>query len=159
MRLRRRNVVGALGALTALGSLNVPFAWSQRAADPDLILRGGKITTLDPDRPEAEAIAIADGRVRATGTSAEIMRLAGANTEVIELGGRRVIPGLNDSHTHLIRGGLNFNMEVRWENVPSVADALRMLKTQAERTPAPQWVRVVGGWSEGTVRGTWLEPQ
>src|SRR3546814_12720501 len=39
-------------------------------------------------------------------------------------------------------------MELRWEGVPSLADALRMLKTQAEHTPAPQWVRVVGGWSE-----------
>ena len=59
-----------------------------------------------------------------------------------------MIPGLNDSHLHVIRGGLNFNMELRWDGVPSLADALRMLKEQAARTPAPQWVRVVGGWSE-----------
>jgi len=59
-----------------------------------------------------------------------------------------VIPGLNDSHTHLIRGGLNYNMELRWDGVASLADALRMLREQARRTPAPQWVRVVGGWSE-----------
>src|SRR5205085_10040099 len=59
-----------------------------------------------------------------------------------------VIPGLNDSHLHVIRGGLNFNMELRWDGVPSLADALRMLKDQAKRTPPPQWVRVVGGWTE-----------
>jgi hypothetical protein len=76
------------------------------------------------------------------------MSLAGHDTKVIDLGGKRVIPGLNDSHTHLIRGGLNYNMELRWEGVPSLADALRMLKDQAARTPAPQWVRVTGGWSE-----------
>jgi predicted amidohydrolase YtcJ len=64
------------------------------------------------------------------------------------LGGRRVIPGLYDSHLHVIRGGLNYNMELRWEGVPSVSLALQMLKEQAARTPAPQWVRVVGGWSE-----------
>ena len=58
------------------------------------------------------------------------------------------IPGLNDSHLHLIRGGLNYNLELRWEGVPSLADALRMLKDQADRTPSPQWVRVVGGWTE-----------
>ncbi|MHA7778038.1 amidohydrolase [Roseibium sp. M-1] len=114
----------------------------------DTILMNGRITTLDPQMPEAEAIAISDGKVLGTGPNAEIMRLKGPGTEVIDLGGRRVIPGLNDSHTHLIRGGLNFNMELRWENVPSLADALRMLKDQAARTPAPQWVRVVGGWSE-----------
>jgi predicted amidohydrolase YtcJ len=55
---------------------------------------------------------------------------------------------LNDSHMHPIRGGLNYNMELRWDGVPSLADALRMLKEQAARTPAPQWVRVVGGWTE-----------
>ena len=64
------------------------------------------------------------------------------------MGGRTVIPGLNDSHLHLIRGGLNFNLELRWDGVPSLADALRMLKEQARRTPPPQWVRVVGGWNE-----------
>jgi predicted amidohydrolase YtcJ len=49
---------------------------------------------------------------------------------------------------HPIRGGLNYNLELRWDGVPSLADALRMLKEQAARTPAPQWVRVVGGWTE-----------
>ena len=73
---------------------------------------------------------------------------AARTRQVIDLKGRRVIPGLNDSHLHVIRGGLNYNMELRWDGVPSLADALRMLKEQAQRTPAPQWVRVVGGWSE-----------
>ncbi|WP_417618623.1 amidohydrolase [Oceanisphaera sp.] len=114
----------------------------------DTILRNGRITTLDPSNPEVQAIAITDGKVEAIGKNNEMMRLAGSATEIIDLEGRRVIPGLNDSHIHLIRGGLSFNMELRWENVPSVADALRMLKEQAERTPPPQWVRVVGGWSE-----------
>ena len=76
------------------------------------------------------------------------MRLRASNTETIDLGGRTVIPGLNDSHMHPIRGGLNYNMELRWDGVPSLADAMRMLKEQAQRTPPPQWVRVVGGWSE-----------
>ncbi|MFD1216578.1 amidohydrolase [Microbulbifer celer] len=114
----------------------------------DLILHNGKITTLDPKNPEVSAIAIRNGVVLDTGDDQEIMRLANNKTELIDLDGKRVIPGLNDSHTHLIRGGLNFNMELRWENVPSLSDALQMLKQQADRTPAPQWVRVVGGWSE-----------
>lgn len=115
---------------------------------PDLIVHNAKITTFDPKVPEAQAAAIADSKILATGAEADIMKLASGGTQTVDLGGRRVIPGLNDSHTHLIRGGLNFNMELRWENVPSLADALRMLKDQADRTPAPQWVRVVGGWSE-----------
>jgi predicted amidohydrolase YtcJ len=74
--------------------------------------------------------------------------LRASNTETIDLGGRTVIPGLNDSHMHPIRGGLNYNLELRWDGIPSLADAMRMLKEQAARTPAPQWVRVVGGWTE-----------
>ncbi len=93
-------------------------------------------------------MAISDGRFVAVGTDAEAMALRGSGTQVIDLKGRCVIPGLNDSHLHLIRGGLNYNLELRWEGVPSLADALRMLKDQADRTPTPQWVRVVGGWNE-----------
>jgi predicted amidohydrolase YtcJ len=95
-----------------------------------------------------EAIAIADGKVLVTGSNAEILRQRGPATLVIDARGRTVIPGLNDSHLHLIRGGLNFNLELRWDNVPSLADALRLLREQARQTPPPQWVRVVGGWTE-----------
>ena len=148
MPVRRRTVVKGLAAASALAALNTRPGWSQTMTDPELILHNGRITTLDPANPETEAIAIRDGIVAATGPEREIMAQAGEATKVIDLGGRRVIPGLNDSHTHLIRGGLNYNMELRWEGVPSLSDALRMLKEQAARTPAPQWVRVVGGWSE-----------
>ena len=114
----------------------------------DLIVHNGNISTLNPQQPQATAAAMSGGRFTMVGTDADVMAQATADTQVIDLKGRRVIPGLNDSHTHLIRGGLNFNMELRWEGVPSLADALRLLKEQADRTPAPQWVRVVGGWSE-----------
>src|SRR5262250_3508255 len=115
---------------------------------PELILMNGRIATVDHSRPFAEAVAIQHGRFISVGANEEIMRLRASNTETIDLGGRTVIPGLNDSHMHPIRGGLNYNMELRWDGVPSLADALRMLKEQAARTPAPQWVRVVGGWTE-----------
>src|SRR6266581_1719589 len=115
---------------------------------PELILINGRIATVDHSRPFAEAVAIQNGRFISVGSNEEIMRLRASNTETIDLGGRTVIPGLNDSHMHPIRGGLNYNMELRWDGVPSLADALRMLKEQAQRTPPPQWVRVVGGWTE-----------
>ena len=115
---------------------------------PEFILMNGRIATVDHLRPFAEAVAIQNGRFISVGSNEEIMRLRASNTETIDLGGRTVIPGLNDSHMHPIRGGLNYNMELRWDGVPSLADAMRMLKEQAQRTPPPQWVRVVGGWSE-----------
>ncbi|QDD91027.1 amidohydrolase [Pseudomonas oryzihabitans] len=114
----------------------------------DLILHNGKLHTVDPERPEATAVAIKDGVFLAVGSDSAAMAHRGPATQVVDLRGRRAIPGLNDSHLHLIRGGLNYNLELRWEGVPSLADALRLLKDQAERTPAPQWVRVVGGWNE-----------
>jgi len=116
--------------------------------EPDLILHNARVSTLDPKQPEAQAVAIAGGRFVAVGTDGEILQRRGAKNRVIDVGGRRVIPGLNDSHLHLIRGGLNYNLELRWDGVPSLADALRMLQEQARRTPPPQWVRVVGGWTE-----------
>jgi predicted amidohydrolase YtcJ len=115
----------------------------------DLILHGGKLTTLDPANPSATATAVNGDRILTVGSDEQaLMHFRGPETTVIDLGGRRAIPGLTDTHTHLIRGGLSFNMELRWDGVPSLADALRMLKEQARRTPPPQWVRVVGGWSE-----------
>jgi predicted amidohydrolase YtcJ len=113
----------------------------------DTILHNAKIATNGVPS-FVEAIAITAGKISARGTNEEILRLRGPETKVIDGNRRTVIPGLNDSHMHPIRGGLNYNMELRWDGVPSLADALRMLKEQAVRTPAPQWVRVVGGWTE-----------
>ncbi|HGM6909687.1 TPA: amidohydrolase [Serratia marcescens] len=113
-----------------------------------LIITNGKFHTVDRQNPTAQAVAIRDGKFLAVGSESEVMQHAGPETQMIDLHGHTAIPGLNDSHLHLIRGGLNYNLELRWEGVPSLADALRMLKEQALRTPNPQWVRVVGGWSE-----------
>jgi predicted amidohydrolase YtcJ len=113
-----------------------------------LILHNGRIHTVDSQNPTATAVAIADGKFVAVGDDATVMQLATDDTVLIDLQGKRAIPGLNDSHIHLIRGGLNFNLELRWDGVPSLADALRLLKQQVARTPSPQWVRVVGGWTE-----------
>ena len=116
-------------------------------ASTDLILINAKVTTLDRANPAASAIAIRDGRFLAVGSEAEV-RAAAPEASVIDAKGRRIIPGLIDSHMHIIRGGLNYNMELRWDGVPSLADAMAMLKRQAQNTPAPQWVRVVGGFTE-----------
>jgi predicted amidohydrolase YtcJ len=115
---------------------------------PDLVLRNGRFTTLDRAKPIASAVAIREGKFVAVGDDAEVVPLAGATTRVIDLKGRLVLPGLIDNHTHVVRGGLNFNMELRWDGVRSLADAMNMLRRQVELTPPPQWVRVVGGFTE-----------
>lgn len=114
----------------------------------DMILINGRIATMDEHSTFVSAVAIKDGRFIDVGTDKEIMAYRGSKTQVIDAGGRTVIPGLDDSHIHIIRGGLNYNMELRWDGVTSLAEALQMLREQAKRTPPPHWVRVVGGWSE-----------
>ncbi len=143
----RRHLMKTVAAAAMLATLPRD-ARSGDSRMADLILRNARITTLDTALPSASAIAFADGRVLAVGDDAQVMAHANEGTRVIDAGGRRLVPGLNDSHTHLIRGGLNYNLELRWDGVRSLADAMAMLKAQVAITPAPQWVRVVGGFSE-----------
>jgi predicted amidohydrolase YtcJ len=140
----------AAGALAGAALVGLSSAAEGRDQDQssNLILISGRIATLNPKQPTVEAVAIRDGKFIAVGSNDDALAHRGDRTKVVDLAKHTVIPGLNDSHLHLIRGGLNFNLELRWDGVPSLADALRMLKRQAERTPPPQWVRVVGGWSE-----------
>src|SRR5207302_9075653 len=115
---------------------------------PDLILHRGLFSTLDRANPTASAVAITDGKFTAVGHDHKVIPLAGERTRIIDLRGRRVLPGLIDNHLHIIRGGLTFNMELRWDGVRSLADAMAMLTHQVAVTPPPQWVRVVGGFTE-----------
>lgn len=115
---------------------------------PELILFNGRFTTLDKSQPTATAVAIRDGRFTGVGSDSEINQLKTDSTRMVDLKGRSVLPGLIDNHLHIIRGGLNFNMELRWDGVRSLATAMEMLKAQVAVTPPPQWVRVVGGFTE-----------
>jgi predicted amidohydrolase YtcJ len=114
---------------------------------PDLILHSGLFTTLDRSNPAASAVAVKNGVFSAVGRTEEIMPLADRSTRTVNLQGQRVLPGLIDNHLHIIRGGLNYNMELRWDGIRSLADAMTMLKRQVAITPPPQWVRVVGGFT------------
>jgi predicted amidohydrolase YtcJ len=114
----------------------------------DLILRNGRLMTLDRSNPTATAVAITGGVFSAVGGDRDVMQDKGPSTTVADLKARRVLPGLIDNHLHIIRGGLNFNMELRWDGIRSLADGMAMLKRQVAITPPPQWVRVVGGFTE-----------
>lgn len=150
----RRSFLGAASSLALPGLISPARAANSvstsgdKPMSADLILHRGLVTTLDAAKPNATAIAVKDGRFLAVGLDQEVMALAGPDTKVVDLKGKRVLPGLNDNHTHVVRGGLNFNMELRWDGVRSLADAMNMLKRQVAITPPPQWVRVVGGFTE-----------
>jgi predicted amidohydrolase YtcJ len=121
---------------------------SEAPTAPDLVLFNGHFHTLDRANPVASAVAISGGKFSAVGIDRDVRKLAGKATKLINLQGRSALPGLIDNHLHLIRGGLNFNMELRWDGVRSLADAMAMLRRQVAVTPPPQWVRVVGGFTE-----------
>lgn len=115
----------------------------------DMIIYNGKIATMAKPGEFKQAIAMQNGLILATGSTQAIFKnYKNATTKLVNAGGKTVIPGLNDSHMHAIREGLNFNMELRWDGVKTLKRAMEMLKEQAARTPPGAWVKVVGGWNE-----------
>ena len=146
VQLDRRTLLAATAA-GALPGLAPGLAWATGGA-ADLVLLNGRITTMDPANPDASALAIKDGAFIAVGGEIDVRGLIGPFTQVIDAGGQRVIPGLIDSHTHAIRGGVNYTLEVRWDAADSLEEALHLLRVQAERTPEGQFIRVAGGFSE-----------
>ncbi len=115
----------------------------------DLIIINGKVATMVKPGEFKQAVAIKDGLILDAGnTAAIIATYKGPATNIIDAKGKCVVPGLNDSHLHAIREGLNYNAELRWDGVTSLKRAMEMLTEQAARTPTGVWIKVVGGWNE-----------
>jgi predicted amidohydrolase YtcJ len=136
-----------LHTLIGLGAVLAGLG-AQASAQSDLIITNGKIATMVKEGEFVQALAIKDGKVLATGSNASILKFKGPSTQLIDAHGKTVIPGLNDSHLHVIREGLNYNIELRWDGVTTLKRAMEMLKEQAARTPDGAWIKVVGGWTE-----------
>ncbi len=156
-RLNRRQFLKSMAGTSALlgsGLLSNSILSGLASADnhggiapPDIVLLNGKIATVDASDSLAQALAIRANQIMATGSSTDIRKLAGPSTDIIDLQGKTVIPGLNDSHIHFVREGMHYLMEIRWDGVDSVEEALELLRQQAKRTPKGQWIRVIGGYS------------
>jgi predicted amidohydrolase YtcJ len=131
----------AFGALT-----NAHAQAKQEAPGADLIVHNAKIFTNNLAQSEASALAVSKGRIYSVGTDADVLGLKSASTRIIDARGRRLIPGINDAHTHVLNES-SYNYNVRWDGVPTVRRALAMLQEQARRTPDGHWVKVIGGWS------------
>lgn len=117
-------------------------------ADADAILVNGKILTVDKDFSTREALAIRDGKILATGASADIRKLATGDTKIIDLGGRTVIPGLTDAHLHGVRAALTYSVETSWIGVTTIEEALARLKAAAAAAGPGGWIIVAGGWMD-----------
>jgi hypothetical protein len=136
------------------------------AVAADLVLVGGRIHTLDPGTPEATALLVRDERIVAVGTEAEVRQKAGADARVLDLGGRAVIPGLIDTHTHLfdaMQSRVAGDLDVGIPAVQSLAEAVAAVRQRASTTPAGAWI-VGDGWGESkwperrSIRKTDLDP-
>jgi predicted amidohydrolase YtcJ len=113
----------------------------------ELVLRNGKILTVDKDFSIKEALAIKGGRFVAVGMNGDVRRWMGPSTRVVDLGGRTVIPGLIDSHIHATVAGLAWDAELHWEFTRSLADGLKQIASAAEGKPPGTWIVVAGGWA------------
>lgn len=118
-----------------------------RAQTADIIMDKGRILTLDGRSSVHQALAVTDGRISALGRSADIMKLAGRKTRVVNLRGRTAIPGLIDSHIHAIRAALSYSVEVNWIGTSSLAEALSRVRDAARAAKPGEWVIVAGGWT------------
>lgn len=132
--------------LLILLSISIPTFSAQKDSGADMIVFNAKITTQHVAQPTASAFAVKRGRIYAVGNDAEILSHKGKNTQLIDAGGRRLIPGLNEAHVHILNEN-NYNYNLRWDGVPTLIRALKMLSEQAKRTPKGHWVKVIGGWS------------
>jgi predicted amidohydrolase YtcJ len=141
--------------------LPISFALSVSllAQDADTVLVSGKILTADARFSMQQAVAVRDGRIAAVGTTAQIRKMAGAKTQVIDLGGRTVIPGLIDSHMHAIRAASFFATESNWAGVTSLAEALERIRASAKTKKPGEWVIVGGGWKPEQFREKRLPTQ
>jgi predicted amidohydrolase YtcJ len=131
-------------ALALTSAIATAPAWCQLA---DTVLVNGKVVTLDEKSAVREALAIRDGKILALGTSAEIRKLAGKQTHLIDLQGRTVIPGLIDSHMHAIRAALSFSTEVNWIGAASLTEALARIHEASLTMKPGAWLIVAGGWN------------
>ncbi|MEY9882931.1 amidohydrolase [Bradyrhizobium sp. USDA 329] len=136
--------LATLGALVLIAGAPSTVAQPLDLGAPDLVLVNGKVLTLDEQSSVTEAIAVRDGRILATGTSASIRSLAGARTQVLDVSGKTVVPGLIDTHAHFKAAGLA-DYVVNMSRARTVADALEAIKTFAVKKKPGEWI-VGGAW-------------
>jgi predicted amidohydrolase YtcJ len=115
-------------------------------AQVQLVAIHGKVWTENPQQPEAEAIAVSGHRILAVGTTDEIRKLAGPQTQVLDLEGRRVVPGFNDAHVHFFWGGQGLT-SVQLRDVTSREQFTQRIAAYARTRAAGEWI-VDGNWDE-----------
>jgi len=144
-----RRLAGAVLAAAAVAGVWPAGAPSRAQVPvPDLVLVNGRILTVDSRDTIAEAVAIAGGRLVAVGTTADIRARAGSATQVIDLGGRAVTPGLIDTHVHFTEVDQLFNVDLSDPAITKMDDVLARVAAAVAKTKPGEWIRG-RGWDEG----------
>ncbi|WP_312018487.1 amidohydrolase [Streptomyces sp. I05A-00742] len=152
--ISRRDVGRLAGAVAAASILPaaslLPGAGQAVAAESgraDLVFHNGDVMTMDPRRPRASAVAVRAGRIVCVGGDAEVRAFAGSGTETVNLRGRTLLPGINDTHLHAAVYRLNlppYALDLGAGSVKSVADIVAAVAAEAKRVPKGQWIRGAG---------------
>lgn len=119
----------------------------REAQSVDLVFLNGRILTMDEARPQAEALAVQGEYIHALGSNAQMRALAEPKTQIVDLQGRMIVPGLIDSHIHAIRAGLTYAAEASWSQAQTIDEALATLQKAARDLPEGGWIIVAGGWT------------
>jgi hypothetical protein len=132
-----------LDALSSFAGVGPPATQGDKA---DVILHSGKLWDGSPIEG-GEAVAVGGGKILAAGSNHEVERHRSEHTRSIDVGGRRIMPGLIDSHIHMVRGGLRWNVDPRWHDLTSLSEGLEMIAQAGPGRDPAEWIAVLGGWN------------
>ncbi|HKV38047.1 MAG TPA: amidohydrolase [Blastocatellia bacterium] len=154
--VNRRKFLHSFGALSlaGIGTAGLKREQSEQSQPPEpsltyypeLVIVNAKVATLDDQSSIQQAVAVRDGKFFAVGSSAEIGKLAGPATRVIDAQRRTVVPGLIDTHLHCLRAGLRWKYEVRADDFRKLSTLLEAIKARAQKVPPGTWIATLGGW-------------
>ncbi|WP_417318744.1 amidohydrolase [Emcibacter sp.] len=142
MKISKQNKIGLIGGLI-LSLVTGTFGFAGEVADK--IFFNGHIYTMEADNPQVEAVAIRDGKFIAMGSSSEVKKLAGKDTELVDLSGKMAMPGLNDGHSHPTDGAIANLFSCKFEFTATPDDIAKTLKDCVKRNPETEWI-VGGRW-------------
>jgi predicted amidohydrolase YtcJ len=146
--MHRSHRVNGFLAVAALFVLAGCAGIGEQRGPADVVLLNGKVVTVDQRFSIADGLAVKGDRIIAVGSNSDIRQLVGPGTRVVELGGRTVIPGLIDNHTHAIRAAERWTQEARIDGITSRKQALDIIAAKARAARPGEWVLVLGGWTE-----------
>jgi predicted amidohydrolase YtcJ len=138
-------VAAAAAVVAAAGAANPDAAGDSHPA-ADLIIHDARVWTVNAAQPQAEAVAVLNGRITAVGSDAAVLLWRGPNTRVIDAKGRRLLPGLNDAHVHFADGGAALSA-VQLNDAASLKEFVKRIADYAAHAPKGEWIRS-GNWDE-----------